>query len=158
MSPIQDPRRTSWPARGDPLPLPTRPTPPTRLSRPRRAAVVATATALLAPLLTVAALGAPAQAAGTGAGPQGRHHPPHHQRVGYFTQWGIYGADFRIKDLVSNGSAARLTTLNYAFGNVTADGVCTEAAAPAGLADPWADYQVGFTAEQSVDGVADTPE
>ncbi len=136
--------------------LPRLPRPPRRPVTRRALGAAATATALLAPLLTVTALGSPAEATAGSAGHGG--HPARYERVGYFTQWGIYGADFRVKDLVTNGSAARMTTLNYAFGNVTADGVCTEAAAPPGLADPWADYQVGFTAEQSVDGVADTPE
>src|SRR6185295_16228365 len=70
--------------------------------------------------------------------------------VGYFTQWGIYGRDFQLSKVQSSGAAARLTHLNYAFGTVTADGVC-------GSADPWADWQTTFPAELSVDGVADVP-
>jgi chitinase len=71
------------------------------------------------------------------------------QVVGYFTEWGIYGRQYRVKDVVTSGSAARLDVLNYAFGNVApdADGnvVCK-------LADEWADYQVPWTADQSVTG------
>jgi Glycosyl hydrolases family 18 len=52
-----------------------------------------------------------------------------------------------------SGSAARLDVLNYAFANVApdADGnvVCK-------LADEWADYQVPWTADQSVTGEAVT--
>ncbi|HKY12770.1 MAG TPA: glycoside hydrolase family 18 protein, partial [Gaiellaceae bacterium] len=54
-----------------------------------------------------------------------------------------------MKDVATSGSAARLDVLNYAFGNVApdADGnvVCN-------LADEWADYQVPWTADQSVTG------
>ena len=69
-------------------------------------------------------------------------------KVGYFTQWGIYGRDFQLAKVQNSGAAARLTHLNYAFGPVTADGVCASA-------DPWADWQTPFSAELSVDGVAD---
>ena len=70
-------------------------------------------------------------------------------KVGYFTQWGIYGRDFQLSKVQNSGAAAKLTHLNYAFGPVTADGVCASA-------DPWADWQTPFSAELSVDGVADT--
>ena len=69
-------------------------------------------------------------------------------KVGYFTQWGIYGRDFQLAKVQNSGAAARLTHLNYAFGPVTADGVCASA-------DPWADWQTPFSAALSVDGVAD---
>jgi chitinase len=69
-------------------------------------------------------------------------------KVGYFTQWGIYGRDFQLSKVQNSGAAAKLTHLNYAFGPVTADGVCASA-------DPWADWQTPFSAELSVDGVAD---
>jgi len=113
-----------------------------------RTVVTAFAIALAAPL---AAAGLTPAAAG-----EMDYGATNYERVGYFTQWGIYGADFRIKDVVANGTAGRLTVLNYAFGNVSADGECFEAAEP-GQGDPWADYQVSFLAEQSVDGVADAP-
>jgi len=45
-------------------------------------------------------------------------------KVGYFTQWGIYGRDFQLAKVQQSGAAARLTHLNYAFGPVTAAGVC----------------------------------
>lgn len=69
-------------------------------------------------------------------------------KVGYFTQWGIYGRDFQLAKVQKSGAAARLTHLNYAFGPVTADGVCTSA-------DPWADWQTPFADANSVDGVGD---
>ena len=59
--------------------------------------------------------------------------------VGYFIEWGIYGRGYRVKDVKTSGSAERLTTINYAFGNVAPDAggdvVCK-------LGDEWADYQV----------------
>ncbi|MFB9724260.1 glycosyl hydrolase family 18 protein, partial [Planobispora longispora] len=68
--------------------------------------------------------------------------------VGYFTNWGVYGRNFHVKNLVTNGSAAKLTHILYAFGNTTG-GKCT-------IGDAYADYDKAYTADQSVDGVADT--
>src|SRR5262245_11430300 len=75
-------------------------------------------------------------------------------QVGYFIQWGIYGRNFLVKNLDTSGIAAKLTHINYAFGNVSADGRCFEANIP-GQGDAWADYQTRFGAEQTVSGVAD---
>jgi chitinase len=69
--------------------------------------------------------------------------------VGYFTDWGIYARDYQVKDVETSGSAAELTDLVYAFGQVKG-GAC----APA---DAWADYQKPMSAADSVDGVADDP-
>jgi chitinase len=73
--------------------------------------------------------------------------------VGYFIEWGIYGRQYRVKDVATSGSASRLTVINYAFGNVAPDAagnvVCK-------LGDEWADYQTPWTAEQSVTGEAVT--
>jgi chitinase len=77
----------------------------------------------------------------------GRHGKTY-AKVAYFTQWGIYGRNYQLSKVESSGQAARLTHLNYAFGNVTADGVCASF-------DAWADWQTPFSAELSVDGVAD---
>ncbi len=78
----------------------------------------------------------------------------------YFTQWGIYGRAYKVKDLAARGGADKLTFLNYAFGNVYDDGKCniitrTETGNGDG-GDAWADYQKGFAADESVDGIADT--
>ncbi|MEV6953052.1 glycoside hydrolase family 18 protein [Streptomyces sp. NPDC051183] len=77
-----------------------------------------------------------------------------YKRVGYFTQWGVYGRDFQVQDLEANGSAGKLTHINYAFGNIGADGKCFTGNVP-GEADAWADYVRPLDAENSVDGVAD---
>ncbi|ETK35917.1 glycosyl hydrolase [Microbispora sp. ATCC PTA-5024] len=71
-----------------------------------------------------------------------------YKRVAYFVQWGIYGRNFHVKDVETSGEAAKLTHLNYAFGFVGPEGTCYSA-------DPWADWQRGVSAEESVDGVAD---
>ena len=39
--------------------------------------------------------------------------------VGYFTEWGIYDRKYYVKNIETSGSAAKLTHINYAFGNVT---------------------------------------
>ncbi|KJK51250.1 glycoside hydrolase family 18 protein [Streptomyces sp. NRRL F-4428] len=78
-----------------------------------------------------------------------------YKKVGYFTQWGVYGRDFQVRDLEANGSAGKLTHINYAFGNVSADGRCFTGNVP-GEADAWADYARPLDAADSVDGVADT--
>jgi len=95
----------------------------------------------VAAVIVVAAAAAPAAAQA-----HDRHKP--YVKVAYFTQWGIYGRNFQLSKVQSSGAAARLTHVNYAFGNVTADGVCASF-------DPWADWQTPFSAELSVDGVAD---
>jgi chitinase len=85
------------------------------------------------------------------------HDPGHSGRyrtVAYFTQWGIYGRNYLPRDIGS--SAGRLDVIDYAFGNVSADGRCFEANAP-GQGDAWADYQRPFSAAESVDGMADAP-
>ncbi|WP_430789721.1 glycoside hydrolase family 18 protein [Actinoplanes sp. G11-F43] len=93
------------------------------------------------------AVAAAASVVGTAAPAPAQAHSSY-TKVAYFTQWGIYGRDFQLADVQNSGAAARLTHLNYAFGPVTADGVCASA-------DPWADWQTPFSAANSVDGVAD---
>jgi chitinase len=68
--------------------------------------------------------------------------------LGYFTEWGIYGRNYHVKNVETSGSAAKMTHLNYAFGNVT-NGQCA-------LGDTYADYDKAYSAADSVDGVADT--
>ncbi|MFF9074987.1 glycosyl hydrolase family 18 protein [Streptomyces sp. NPDC014735] len=68
--------------------------------------------------------------------------------LGYFTEWGVYGRNYHVKNLDTSGSAAKITHINYAFGNVTG-GKCA-------IGDSYADYEKAYTADQSVDGVADT--
>ncbi|MEV0096091.1 glycoside hydrolase family 18 protein [Streptomyces sp. NPDC050738] len=81
----------------------------------------------------------------------GPDHRPSYKRVGYFTQWGIYGRNYQVKDLETSGQAAKLTHINYAFGGVSPAGKCVSA-------DSWADYSRPVDAATSVDGTADTAE
>ena len=90
-------------------------------------------------------------------------------RVGYFVQWGIYGRQYFVRNLDTSGAAARLTHVNYAFGNIdpvnltclngvtrgtTADPQDPDQGTGAGDAD--ADYGRPMSSAQSVDGVGDT--
>jgi chitinase len=68
--------------------------------------------------------------------------------VGYFTEWGTYDRKYYVKNIETSGSAARLTHINYAFGNVTG-GKCA-------MGDAYAATDRAYTAAESVDGVADT--
>ncbi|WP_344528500.1 glycoside hydrolase family 18 chitinase [Streptomyces albiaxialis] len=69
-------------------------------------------------------------------------------KLGYFTNWGVYQRNYHVKNLVTSGSAEKITHINYAFGNVQG-GKCT-------IGDAYADYDKAYTADQSVDGKADT--
>ncbi|MFE2725085.1 glycoside hydrolase family 18 protein [Kitasatospora sp. NPDC059327] len=75
------------------------------------------------------------------------------ERVGYFTQWGANSSAKRVQE---SGQAGKLTVINYAFGNVSADGTCFESN-EAGQGDALNDYQRPFSAADSVDGRADAP-
>lgn len=68
--------------------------------------------------------------------------------IGYFAEWGVYGRDYHVKDIATSGSAERLTHILYAFGNVK-NGQCT-------VGDSYAAYDKAYSAEESVDGIADT--
>ncbi|RMB86860.1 glycoside hydrolase family 18 protein [Streptomyces shenzhenensis] len=68
--------------------------------------------------------------------------------VGYFTEWGTYDRKYYVNNIETSGSAAKLTHINYAFGNVTG-GKCA-------MGDSYAATDRAYTAAESVDGVADT--
>jgi chitinase len=81
--------------------------------------------------------------------------------IGYFVQWGIYGRNYKVRNIDASGSAAELTHLNYAFGNVRNNrcevGINQPADPNTGAGgDAYADYTKAFAAGESVDGVADT--
>jgi chitinase len=110
----------------------------------RLTALAATVTTVVAGVALVGA--APAAAHGGDSG---------FKRVGYYTQWSNYSGFF-VRNVDASGQAGRLTHINYAFGNVNAEGRCFEANI-AGEGDAWADYQRPYPAAESVDGVADDP-
>ena len=68
--------------------------------------------------------------------------------VGYFAEWGVYARQYFVKNIVTSGSAAKLSHILYAFGN-TSGGQCS-------IGDSYADYDMAYTTANSVDGVADT--
>ncbi|MFJ8045491.1 glycoside hydrolase family 18 protein [Kitasatospora sp. NPDC096147] len=109
----------------------------------RRTSVLLTTT-LLASLVAV-----PATA--HGGSDDGRRLPG--QRVAYFTAWSAYSG-FSPKKVQESGQAAKLTVINYAFGNISPEGTCF-AGNVADQADAWVDYQRPFDAADSVDGVGD---
>src|ERR1700757_2954269 len=79
-----------------------------------------------------------------------RTRAPHPLLVGYFPQWGLYyDQPYSVKQLVDNGSAALLDQINYAQGFVSG-GKCS-------VADPRADLNNAYTAQNSVSGRADHP-
>lgn len=72
----------------------------------------------------------------------------HRLLVGYFPQWGLYGdTPYTVKALVDSRGAAMLDQVNYAQGFVT-NGRCS-------IADPNADMNYAFSAEDSVTGEPD---
>ncbi|CAL9530364.1 Chitinase 63 [Streptomyces sp. enrichment culture] len=83
----------------------------------------------------------------TGTGDPGPQ-PGEKANLGYFTEWGVYGRDYHVKNLVTSGSASKITHINYAFGNVK-NGQCA-------VDDTFAAYEKSYTADQSVSGTADT--
>ncbi|MFF7733192.1 glycosyl hydrolase family 18 protein [Streptomyces sp. NPDC007984] len=80
----------------------------------------------------------------------GTTEPPTGDKVklGYFTEWGVYGRNYHVKNLVTSGTASKITHINYAFGNVK-NGQCT-------VDDTYAAYDKAYPADQSVSGQADT--
>ncbi|MFJ4816926.1 glycoside hydrolase family 18 protein [Streptomyces sp. NPDC088801] len=103
---------------------------------------------LLAGAGTSATAATPAQeaAADSKAGPGARAAGS--KVIGYFTEWGTYDRKYYVKNIETSGSAARLTHINYAFGNVTG-GKCA-------MGDGYAATDRAHTAAESVDGKADT--
>ncbi|MCO5065500.1 MAG: glycosyl hydrolase family 18 protein [Rhizobiaceae bacterium] len=62
----------------------------------------------------------------------------------YFPEWGIYGRDYMVNDV----PVESLTQLIYAFAKIDEDGKMA-------IIDPYAALEKSFTAEESIDGVAD---
>ncbi|AUH40440.1 chitinase [Streptomyces sp. CMB-StM0423] len=69
-------------------------------------------------------------------------------KMGYFTEWGVYQRNYHAKNLDTSGTAQKINTINYAFGNVQ-NGRCT-------MGDSYAAIEKAYGAGESVDGVADT--
>ncbi|WP_093799016.1 glycoside hydrolase family 18 chitinase [Streptomyces sp. Wb2n-11] len=84
----------------------------------------------------------------TGGGTDPGPGPGDQVKLGYFTEWGVYGRNYHVKNLDTSGSAGKITHINYSFGNVQG-GKCT-------MGDSFAAIDKAYTADQSVDGKADT--
>jgi len=73
--------------------------------------------------------------------------------AGFFEEWSIYYAGYNLANLESNGSAAKLSHLIYAFGDVSASAsnassnICV-------IADAWADFETPYL--PAVGGIPDT--
>jgi chitinase len=117
-------------------------------------AAVGTAALLVAGVVAVGVTSANAADSGTATistnseGTDPMPGPAGNKLVGYFPEWGIYGANYHVKNIVTRGSAAKLTHINYAFGKV-ANGQCA-------ISDSYADYDKFYDAVSSVDGVSDS--
>jgi chitinase len=109
--------------------------------------MVALGGALLAPLLVAGMVATPTAAAAPEAADVGVQ-AINKRVIGYFAQWTVYGRNYHVKNIKTSGSAAKLTHINYAFGNVSG-GKCV-------LGDVEADTGKFYDAASSVDGVADT--
>ena len=92
-------------------------------------------------------------------------------RSAYYDQWGVYDSSYFAKNVDTTGSAAKLDVINYAFANIhPTSHTCFEAVkasdaahednpnAGDGAGDAYADYQMDYTAANSVDGTTDVYE
>jgi chitinase len=83
-----------------------------------------------------------------------RDRRDHTRLVGYFIEWGIYSGYF-VKNVATSGAAERLTHVDYAFANV-APASATDPTVVCQIADSWADYVRPATADDAIDGVAES--
>lgn len=77
-----------------------------------------------------------------------------YQVAAYFPEWGIREG-YAIKNLISSGSAEKITIINYAFGIPGQDAKTGDIIST--VDDPQAAYAQVYDAEMSVDGQADDP-
>ncbi|HTV04008.1 MAG TPA: glycosyl hydrolase family 18 protein [Acidobacteriaceae bacterium] len=73
--------------------------------------------------------------------------------AGFFEEWSIYYANYNLANLESNGSAAKLSHLIYAFADVSAS-ASDPSTDTCVIADPWADFEDNNL--PPVGGIADT--
>ena len=78
-----------------------------------------------------------------------RRRGPAARIMGYFAEWGVYGRNYHVKNIDTSGSAAKLTHIIYAFGNVHG-GHCS-------IGDSYADYEKAYTAAESASTASPTP-
>ncbi|MDX3526236.1 glycoside hydrolase family 18 protein [Streptomyces sp. ID05-39B] len=119
-----------------------------RRSRFRALVAVACTAVLGAGLLAGAGTATATDVSATGTATASARVAAGSKVLGYFTEWGTYDRKYLVKNIETSGSAAKLTHINYAFGNVTG-GKCV-------MGDAYAATDRTHTAAESVDGVADT--
>jgi chitinase len=73
--------------------------------------------------------------------------------AGFFEEWSIYYANYNLANLESNGSAAKLSHLVYAFADLSAS-ASDPSSDTCVIADPWADFEDDGL--PPVGGIADT--
>jgi chitinase len=95
-----------------------------------------------------------AQAISDSDAPRARRRPCPVVAPAVYSSWDLQ-TQLSGQNLVTSGSAAKLTHINYAFGNISTGGECF-IVNQSGEGDAWADYGISFSGPQSVDGVADT--
>jgi chitinase len=84
------------------------------------------------------AVAALALAAAGVVAPSAEASQPSGKVMAYFADWDVYARNYHVKDIETSGSAAKLTHINYAFGNVTGGGCA--------VGDPWADHDMPYDA------------
>lgn len=72
--------------------------------------------------------------------------------VSYFPQWGVEHQPYYVKHIESSGSADKITVLNYAF---ALPGYDSSGNVVVKFMNAFYDYQQTYTAEMSIDGIAD---
>ncbi|MEV8614057.1 glycoside hydrolase family 18 protein [Amycolatopsis sp. NPDC051373] len=100
--------------------------------------------------LVLASLAAPSSATTPAPAPAAANHRQDHKVMAYFADWDVYARNYRVKDIETSGSAAKLTHINYAFGTVSAGQWA--------FGDEWADADQPYDAATSVNGQADSAE
>ncbi len=75
--------------------------------------------------------------------------------IAYFPQWGVEHQPYYIKHIEDAGSANKITILNYAFIVPSPD---STGKIIAGFMNDYYDYQQTYSADMSIDGIADDPQ
>lgn len=124
-------------------------------------AAVAAAATLTAGFATSATAAAPVETVSITASDEGVNG---YRNVGYFAQWGVYGRNYKLKQLDTSGTVKDLTHINYSFGNIhhqTLECFIANKAQGSGpngsdgAGDAWADFGMSYSAAESVSGEAD---
>lgn len=137
----------------------------TRERTPGRGIAAALAGLAVAATMAAGFAGPAAAATADESAPAAEGNVNGYRNVGYFAQWGVYGRDYKLKQLDESGAADDLTHINYSFGNIHNQSLTCFIANKAqgegpngsdGAGDAWADFGMSYDAGNSVAGVADS--